>query len=88
MAKISLLGKEIRKARIDRGMTMEQMSRLMGVSRAYVSAIETGVRQPTVRFVRCAAKALDLTELERDNFNRAYRQTKIDVFMNNLVEPL
>ena len=48
---ITKLGKEIRKLRIDKGENLATMSKKLGVSISYLSAIENGTREIPAKFV-------------------------------------
>ena len=41
----------LRGVRLDRGLTVLQVAQRMGLTKAYVSQVETGVRPPTIEFV-------------------------------------
>ncbi|WP_309460957.1 helix-turn-helix transcriptional regulator [Escherichia coli] len=43
---VTSFGKTLRKMRIDRGMVLKNMADLLGVSSAYLSAIELGKSEP------------------------------------------
>ena len=53
-----MLGDEIRKSRLQKGMTQEQLSLASGVDRAYLSEIENGQRSPSVEVLTRLSAAL------------------------------
>ena len=53
-----LFGKVLRGARKSKGMTQEQLALNAGVERNFVSLIERGVNQPTIRVLFRLAAAL------------------------------
>jgi transcriptional regulator with XRE-family HTH domain len=55
-----LVGQNVRKLRLDRDMSQEAVAELMGVDRAYVSALELGHRNPTIITLWQVAEALDV----------------------------
>ena len=53
------LGRAVREAREARGMTQESLAALAGLDRTYISGVERGVRNPTVRSLALVARALE-----------------------------
>jgi len=66
---VELLGKNVRHYRQLRGMTQEELAHLADMKRTYVSDLERGTRNPTVRALGRLAEALtiDPVELIRNN---------------------
>lgn len=60
MDAVVLLGLNVRKYRKQRGMTQEQLALDTEMERSYVSDLERGTRNPSVRAVERLAKALDV----------------------------
>ena len=58
MDAVVLLGLNVRKFRKLRGMTQEQLGHETEMERSYVSDLERGARNPSVRAVERLAKAL------------------------------
>jgi transcriptional regulator with XRE-family HTH domain len=61
------LGKQVRELRKARGWTQEKLEEHSGLDRTYISDIERGIRNPSVRSLEKLAKALkvkvsDLTD--------------------------
>lgn len=55
------LGRNVRKHREERGFSQEALAFESGLHRTYISAVERGVRNPTVRIVAEIARALKVT---------------------------
>ncbi|WP_193453196.1 helix-turn-helix domain-containing protein [Pseudomonas nitroreducens] len=53
-------GKILRKARIDRGLLLKDMAEGLGVSSAYLSAVETGKKSVSDELTRKVAKYLNI----------------------------
>lgn len=58
MDAVAILGLNVRKFRKLRGMTQEQLGLDTEMERSYVSDLERGIRNPSVRAVERLAKAL------------------------------
>ena len=56
-----ILGNNIRKYRLRRGFTQEQLAEASGVSEAYLSKLEAGRRNPTVKVLAKIASVLGTT---------------------------
>lgn len=56
-----LLGRNVRKCRVDAGLTQEQLSDLSGFSQQYISDMERGLRNPTIVSLYELAQALGTT---------------------------
>ncbi|MEO0637831.1 MAG: helix-turn-helix transcriptional regulator [Pseudomonadota bacterium] len=54
------VGKNIREWRKMRGLSQEEFADLAGLHPTYVSGIETGYRNPTVKIIARIAEALDV----------------------------
>jgi transcriptional regulator with XRE-family HTH domain len=59
-----LVGSNVKRIRIAKGLTQEQFSDLSGFSQQYVSGLETGHRNPTVITLYELAKALGVSHTE------------------------
>jgi transcriptional regulator with XRE-family HTH domain len=57
---VVLLGRNIRACREARGLTQEQLALDAGMKRSYVSELERGLRNPTVRALGRIALALNV----------------------------
>lgn len=55
---VQLLGANVRRCRKLRGMTQEQLALEVGMERSYVSDLERGTRNPSVRALGRLAEAL------------------------------
>jgi len=62
------LGNKVRELRKQRGWTQEKLEELSGLDRTYISDIERGVRNPSVKSLERLAKALKVpaSELVKD----------------------
>ena len=56
-----VIGTNVRRLRLERDLSQEAVAALMGVDRAYVSALELGRRNPTVITLWHAAQALQVS---------------------------
>jgi transcriptional regulator with XRE-family HTH domain len=59
-----LVGQNVRRIRLERGLTQEQFCDLSGFSQQYVSGLETGRRNPTVVTIYELAKALGVSHVD------------------------
>jgi transcriptional regulator with XRE-family HTH domain len=57
---VVLLGRNVRACREARGLTQEQLAFDAGMKRSYVSELERGLRNPSVRAVERLARALKI----------------------------
>ncbi|MDP3495097.1 MAG: helix-turn-helix transcriptional regulator, partial [Hyphomonadaceae bacterium] len=57
---VILLGRNVRAERVARGMSQEALALEAGMKRSYLSDLERGTRNPTVRAVGRLAMALDV----------------------------
>lgn len=58
----ALVGRNVRRARIEQGLTQEQLAERADTSQFYVSSLEAGRRNPTVETVHALAVALGLAD--------------------------
>lgn len=54
------LGANVRRARERRGWSQEELADRSGIHRTYISGVERGARNPTIRIVASIATALEL----------------------------
>ena len=59
-----LVGRNVRAARVARGMTQEKLADVSGFSQQYISDLERGRRNPTVVSLYELAEALAVTPVE------------------------
>lgn len=52
------LGKKIKQLRLDAGLSQERLGEMTGLDRTYISGIERGVRNPSLKNIEKLAKAL------------------------------
>lgn len=55
------LGERLREIRLEKGLSQGDIARELGVHRSYISGIERGVRNPTVKNVEKIAKSLGVS---------------------------
>lgn len=60
MDPVAQLGKNVRRLRLAAGISQEELGFRTGMKRSYVSDLERGTRNPTVRALGRIAKALDV----------------------------
>lgn len=62
MAKISKkLGNNLKKIRLEKGMTQGDICRAAGMDRGYISRVESGQKNPTISNLEKIAKALNIS---------------------------
>lgn len=59
-----LVAQNVKRIRLDKGLTQEQFCEISGFSQQYVSGLENGRRNPTVVTVYELAKALGVSHLD------------------------
>ncbi len=63
------LGKKVRKLRTDAELSQEIVAEMTGLDRTYISGIERGIRNPSLRNIEKLAKALQVSISELTDFN-------------------
>ncbi len=58
------IGKQLRDIRTAKGWTQEKLEELSGLDRTYISDIERGIRNPSVKSIERLAKALKIRAAE------------------------
>lgn len=74
---ISTLGKELKKLRIDLGITLVEMARKMAVSSAFLSSIETGRKRVPEAFLDSLTSAYP--QIDKDKFEVLINQSRKEV---------
>lgn len=59
-----LVGRNVRRARIEKGLSQEELAERAGTSQFYVSSLEAGRRNPTVVMVFELARAIGVNHLD------------------------
>jgi transcriptional regulator with XRE-family HTH domain len=59
-----LVAQNVKRIRLEKGLTQEQFSDISGFSQQYVSGLETGRRNPTIVTLYELAKALGVSHLD------------------------
>ena len=62
------LGKKIRTLRLEMLLSQEKLGEITGLDRTYISGIERGVRNPSLKNIEKLAKALDVKVSELTDF--------------------
>tara|TARA_B100000378_G_scaffold10922_1_gene9195 strand:- start:6938 stop:7153 length:216 start_codon:yes stop_codon:yes gene_type:complete len=62
------LGKKIRTLRLEKLLSQEKLGEITGLDRTYISGIERGVRNPSLKNIEKLAKALDVKVSELTDF--------------------
>lgn len=62
------LGKKLREVRTEAGLSQERLGEITGLDRTYISGIERGVRNPSLRNIEKLAKALKVSVSDLTNF--------------------
>jgi|ERR1039457_74437 transcriptional regulator with XRE-family HTH domain len=87
-AMITQLGKELKKLRIDLGITLMDMSKKIGVSSAFLSAIETGRKRVPENFLEGLAAAYPEVNQHKDQYevliNQARKEVRLMFNGNNI----
>lgn len=60
----SLFGVVIKKIRLERGFTQEMLASLSGLERTFISMLERGIKQPSLKTISSLAKAVDMKNYE------------------------
>lgn len=61
---VQLLGANVRRYRKLKGMTQEQLAHEVGMERSYISDLERGTRNPSVRALGRLAEALSVSPMQ------------------------
>lgn len=69
-------GRHIRHMRTQRGATQEEVAHRAGVHVSYLSGIERGVRNPSLKNLHAIAKAMDVTTADLFSFESEYSPPK------------
>lgn len=81
------LGKELKKLRIDLGITLMDMSKKIGVSSAFLSAVETGRKRVPDNFLVGLAAAYAEVNQQIEKYeiliNQARKEVRLSVDSNN-----
>lgn len=60
MRMAEILGENVRRVRLERGLTLESLATEVGLAYSYLGGIERGQRNPTLAVVERIAKALEI----------------------------
>ncbi|MFO1125735.1 MAG: XRE family transcriptional regulator [Methylocystis sp.] len=84
MSELSPFGKELRKIRIDKGLRLFDLATRLGISTAFLSAIETGRKPIPDGFVVKISGAIDLSLGELKELRAAAEKTKREIRLDKL----
>jgi transcriptional regulator with XRE-family HTH domain len=73
-----------RKLRLDRGMRLLDLAKKMGLSAAFISAVETGRKAIPDGYVVRAGRAMELTTTELREITRAADRTRTEVRLDKM----
>lgn len=60
----TLVGRNVRRARIEKGLTQEELAARAGTSQFYISSLEAGRRNPTIETLDELAQALGVRPID------------------------
>lgn len=81
-SKISTFGKVLRIMRMDRGELLKDMAQKIGVTSAYLSAVENGNKKPTLELVEKICRIYDLNKDQAQELEDAYRKSLMSVVLD------
>ena len=84
MAVLTPFGQVLRKLRIEKNITLQELSKKLGNSPAFISAVETGRKAIPDAFVVQVARALDLTQPQIQELRKAADRTRKEVRIDGL----
>jgi transcriptional regulator with XRE-family HTH domain len=76
---ITNLGKELRKLRLDLGITLFDMAKEIEMSSGMLSSVETGRKPAPITLVEKLANQYDVVRAQRDKFEKLALETKTEV---------
>ena len=62
------LGKNLKRIRNEKGITQEKLEELSGLDRGYISGVERGVRNPSIKNIEKLARALKISVSDLTHF--------------------
>jgi transcriptional regulator with XRE-family HTH domain len=79
---ITTLGKELKKLRIDLGLTLMGMAKAMEMSSSFLSAIETGRKRVPDNFLNTLTSSFGGVQVDRNKFEVLINQARKEVRMS------
>ncbi len=76
---LSKFGKTVRKLRIDKGITLKAMAETLGKTSAYLSAVETGRKNPPKKLVQQIAGYFEMTATQAQELEQAAEESRSEV---------
>lgn len=61
---VTVFGRNVRRLRVERGLSQEELAHEADMKRSYLSDIERGTRNPTIRALERLAQALNVPPAE------------------------
>lgn len=61
---VKLLGQNVRRVRAEAGLSQEALALELGIDRTYISGIERGVRNPSIKIIVALAERLNSSPAE------------------------
>lgn len=86
--KLTPFGRTIRKYRIDHGLLLKNMADRLGVSSAYLSALEYGTKPVTKSFEDRLLRNFDFSGLEKEELLKAIDLSRTEVTFDVANKPL
>ena len=81
MAVLTPFGQVLRKLRIEKNITLQELSKKLGNSPAFISAVETGRKAIPDAFAVHVARALDLTQPQIQELRKAADRTRKEAYL-------
>lgn len=81
---LTQFGKMMRMIRVNRGMILKEMAEILGVSPAFLSAVETGKKNVPLKWIDSIALIFSLTEQEKQDVDKAARESITTMRINSL----
>ncbi len=82
MVMLTELGKELRKIRINNNERLKDMASKLGITSAYLSAIENGKREPTNKFMDTLFSIYSISSEDIRNLTQAFQSTVDSININ------
>ena len=79
---LTKFGKTVRKLRIDKGDSLKDMAETLGKTSSYVSAVETGKKNPTYNMVREIAGHYSLTPDQTKELQLAAEESRHEIILH------
>jgi Helix-turn-helix domain/IrrE N-terminal-like domain len=84
MAVLTPFGQVLRKLRIDKNLTLQELSKLIGNTPAFISAVETGRKPIPDAFVLLVTRAMDLNAAQIQELRKSADRTRKEIRVEGL----